>query len=116
MNEKITFAEAVERAKSIRERSENARMEATKLDSEVDIMAEHRVLVDDVLYIVEDDKIEKLKTWLNKNGLEAGEVKNTDLDSEDIVYEFEATESASNKIPEAVLNEEKPRRRSKKNA
>jgi len=72
---------------------------------------EHRILVDDVLYIVEDNKIEKLKTWLIKNGLEAGQVK-SDLDSEDIVYEFEATEPVSSKLP---VEDKTPRRRSKKN-
>jgi hypothetical protein len=77
-------------------------------------MSEHRVLVDDVLFIVEDSKIEKLKTWLNKYALEAGQVK-SDLDAEDIVYEFEATESVSSKIPGAEDNPKPIRRRSKKN-
>jgi hypothetical protein len=72
-------------------------------------MSEHRVLIDDVLYIVEEEKMKKLKAWLQKNGLEAGEVK-TDLD-EDIVYEFEATESVSSKLPPVEM----PKRRSKKN-
>lgn len=73
-------------------------------------MSDHRVLIDDILYIVEEKKIEKLKAWILKNGIEAGEVK-SDLETEDIVYEFEATESVSDKLPPA----EAPKRRSRKN-
>lgn len=73
-------------------------------------MPEHRVLVDDVLYIVEENKIEKLKTWMLKNGIEAGEVK-SDLETEDIVYEFEETESVSDKLPPVEI----PKRRNRKN-